>query len=145
MVYCKKRWTKMVNGDFSGNLKSLMEEYDRRIADAEREVERLRQLRNAAALLLENETGRPISKPTTEKPYAGMITIQAVESVLRKNGNRPMHASELTTTLIAGGWHTTASNPQLTVVGALVRDGRFERTAPNTFRLIEKGGNEARS
>src|SRR6266478_4721411 len=132
----------MVNGDFSGNLKSLMEEYDRRIAGAEREVERLRQLRNAAALLLENETGKPILKPTAERPYAGMTTIQAVESALRKNGNRPMHASELTKALIDGGWHTNASNPQLTIVGALVRDGRFERTGPNTYRLVEKGGNE---
>jgi hypothetical protein len=136
----------MVNGDFAGSLKGLIAEYDKRIGDAEKEVERLRGLRNAASLLLENETGKSVPKPSSEKPFAGMSVCDAVSYILRRNDNRPIHVADIAKMLLEGGWQTKAENPKLTVTGALVRELgiRFERTAANTFKLKDRGGNEAK-
>ena len=136
----------MLNRDFAGNLKGLIAEYDKRIGEAEKEVERLRGLKNAAILLLENETGKSVSKPTAEKPFAGMSVRDAVAYILRKNDNRPIHVADLAKMLLEGGWQTKAENPKLTVTGALVREAgtRFERTAANTFKLKERGSTEAK-
>jgi hypothetical protein len=119
---------------------------DKRIGEAEKEVERIPGMKNAARLLLENETGKSIPRRSTEKPFAGMSIGDAVAYILRKNNNRPIHVAELAKIFLEGGWHTKAENPKLTVTGALVRELgiRFERTAANTFELKDKGGNEAK-
>jgi len=136
----------MTNGDFAASLRELIREYDRRIADTHKELEKLAELKSAAAMLLENEVKEAHApKPIDDKPYARLNTADAIIALLHTQGNRPMHASEITQALKDGGWHSQASNPQLTVVGTIVRDNRFERTKPNTYRLTEKGGNEARS
>ncbi len=136
----------MVNGDFTNSLRAIIHEYDRRIAETQKELQKLAELKRAAAMLLENEikgVQHDETKIADVKPFVRLSTGDAIISLLRANGNHPMHAKEITKALKDGGWHSAASNPQLTVVGTIVRDGRFERTGPNTFRLTEKGGSEA--
>ena len=137
----------MVNGDFAASLRELVADYTKRIADAQEEVKRLIELRSAAAMLLDNETGKYVVPRVQLKPFSGMNVPQALTAIFKANGNHPLHVSELTKMLLDGGWQTKAENPKFTVTGALVREegGRFERTGSNTFRLKEKGGNEARS
>jgi hypothetical protein len=127
----------MVNGDFSGSLRQLVADYDRRINDAQKELQRLQELRKAAMLLLEHESPKTkdAPSPSSEKPYAGMSAIQAAEMVLRKHSNKPLHADTITKELIDGGWFTEAAQPKQSVVGAMFRNKKFENLGGNKYRL----------
>lgn len=142
-----KETVDMVNGDFTASLRERLEEFDRRIKETENELNRLINLKTAAATLLEGETTKNTPKPEAiTSRFARMNVPQALETIFRSNGNQPLHVKVLTDLLLEGGWKTDAVKPKLTVTGALVRDTtRFENVGQNTFRLKEKGGNEARS
>lgn len=141
----------MRNGNFRSTLKNLLADYDRHIAEAEKkvrtsqkEVERLRELRNAAALLWADETGKTIQISTAENPFTGMSVTDAVAMVFRQRGNDPMHANDITKAVREGGWASKAKNPKLTVVGAIFRDNRFEKLGGNKFRLRPEEKSEAK-
>ncbi len=135
----------MVDGNFTASLRERIEEYEKRIKETENELHRLVNLKTAAATLLEGETGKSTPKPPDVKRFAQMNVPQALESIFHGNGNQPLHVSDLTKLLLEGGWKTDAKKPKLTVTGALVRDtARFENVGQNTFKLKDKGDNEAK-
>lgn len=133
-------WGTIMNiEDFTSTLRHITAQYDQQIADIEEVLKELRELRNAATLLLEAEKAFQNGGPTEsqEKPYAGKYAADVVVDVLLKNGNQPMHADDLTQALLDGGWVSRAGKPKMSVVGAIIRDHRFERTKMNTFRLTQ--------
>ena len=131
----------MNGSDFVRTLQRRIEEHDRSIANLEKALMREKELRKAAALLLENELehlpGR-LAPAVEDKPYANLTAADAAEVVLLKNNNRPMSVKEITNALLEGGWYTIAQEPKMSVNGALVRDGRFERVKTGIYRLKEK-------
>jgi hypothetical protein len=69
--------------------------------------------------------------------FVGMTVSNAAAAMLSESG-RPMHAKEILKELEAGGVVIRSRTPINTLVSALSRaKDRFERTGPNTFRLVE--------
>jgi hypothetical protein len=131
----------MSGSDFVRTLQKRIEEHDRKIASMEQSLMRERELRKAAALLLENELERlpgRLAPAIQEKPYVNLTAAEAAEVVLLKNQNKPMSVEELTKALLEGGWQTSAQEPKMSINGALVRDGRFERVRSGVYRLKEQ-------
>lgn len=130
----------MVNGNFSSTLRQLLAEYDGRINRAKTELQRLEDLRNAAMILLENETlGESKDKPapTSDMPYSSISVTEGAEMILRKHGNQVMHVNDILKNLLKGGWNSNAKNPKLTVSGTLFRAKQFEKMGGNKFRLVD--------
>jgi hypothetical protein len=131
----------MNGGDFVRTLQRRIEEHDRRIAALEKTLAKEKELRKAAAFLLENELehlpGR-LAPAVEDKPYASLTAADASEVVLLRNNNKPLSVEEITKALLDGGWQTTAQEPKMSINGALVRDGRFERVRTGVYRLKEK-------
>ena len=123
--------------DFRIGLRCLVTEYDKRIAEAETSLQKLRELRKTASLLLENEESQ--LTPTTKVPAgSGEGKIGAAEAaarLLQEIGNTPMRIEAITKALMERGWKSKAENPAFSVAGAIIRDGRFERVESNTYRL----------
>ncbi len=69
----------------------------------------------------------------------------AVGRLLSEKG-RPMHADEIQQELETRGKKISRADPKATVVTALIRGvkrGKFERTGPNTYRLLPTEGGDA--
>ncbi len=141
----------MTTPDFAVTLKQLVAEYNRRIAKARAELIEIEDCRDAALLLLQREAGttpKSGATPTTDKPYRGMIAVDAIEMVLTTNSNGALHVREIAKALLEGGWVSNAKKPEQSVTGAILRDTRFQWVKANTFRLKikeeakDKGGAE---
>lgn len=55
--------------------------------------------------------------------------------IATKNSNDPLHVKEIYTKMRRRRWQTKGKTPKQTITKTLNKDYRFNRVAPNTFKL----------
>jgi len=73
--------------------------------------------------------------------YAGLSVPQAAILLFRERGGA-IHAKEIYRQLEAGGMRIRGKTPVTSVATSLSRDGRFKKSSPNTYQLVEEAGSQ---
>ncbi len=127
-------------------LRTLRSQIERKIAERQRRVERLRleikQLaaqRDACSVLI-GTAAKGEGGVADEEKFVGADTISDRAIAVLSDPSVPkegLHVGEIKRRMLSAGWETKAAKPELSITGQVTRDPRFERTQPNTFRLAK--------
>lgn len=72
--------------------------------------------------------------PVRSNKYADLSIPEAAFRILAQ-AEEPMHVKDIAEAMAHGGKKLKARRPPVSVAAALLRDSRFEKVAPNTFRI----------